>query len=168
MHRTFSFLIAVLAAAPLIAQPAGAAGGLVLRDGDEVQLKFAEPLSSKTAQVDDPVAFVLGEDLKVGDVVVAKEGAKALGTVSVAEKAGMFGKGGQLSVRLEYLKVGGTKVKLRGTKSRTGESKQDTAIVLTVLLGPIGLIKHGKDIQIPEGLALKAFVADDIALPPAQ
>jgi hypothetical protein len=165
MYRIFCSLATVVLVAPLFAQQAASSGGLVLHDGDEVPLKFAEALSSKTAQVDDPVEFVLAEDLKVGDVVVAKEGAKALGIVTVADKAGMFGKGGQLNVRLDYLKVGGTKIKLRGTKSRTGESKQDSAIVLTVLLGPIGLIKHGKDIQIPEGMALKAFVADDVTLP---
>jgi hypothetical protein len=32
------------------------------------------------------------------------------------------------------------------------------------LFGPIGLIKHGKDINIKEGTPLKAYVADDITL----
>jgi hypothetical protein len=39
-------------------------------------------------------------------------------------------------------------------------------VVLTVLFGPIGLIKHGKNVEIKQGSALHAFVADDVALLP--
>ena len=102
----------------------------------------------------------------MGGVVVAKEGSKAFGEVTNAKKAGMMGKAGELNVRLDYVKVGDSKIKLRGTKAKEGESGQTGAIVLTVLFGPIGLIKHGKDIDVKQGTALKAFVSDDIALPP--
>src|SRR6185437_16181602 len=44
--------------------------------------------------VDDPVTLILDEDLKVGDVVVARAGCKALATISNAKKAGMMGKAG--------------------------------------------------------------------------
>jgi hypothetical protein len=40
--------------------------------------------------------------------------------------------------------------------------------VLTVLFGPIGLIKHGHDIDIKSGSQLKVFVADDTPLPVRQ
>jgi hypothetical protein len=140
---------------------------LVLAEGTDVPLTFDEQISSKTANEGDPVTFVLAEDLKVGDVVVAKAGIKAVGEVTNAKKAGMMGKGGELNVRLDYLKVGDVKVKLRGTKGKQGESGQTSAIVLTVLFGPIGLIKHGKDIDIKKGTAMKVFVSDDASLPPA-
>jgi hypothetical protein len=39
-----------------------------------------------------------------------------------------------------------------------------TAVALTVLFGPIGLIKHGKNIDVKTGTPLKAYVADDVAL----
>jgi hypothetical protein len=35
-------------------------------------------------------------------------------------------------------------------------------VVLTVLFGPSGLIKHGKNVEIQQGQALHAFVSDDI------
>jgi hypothetical protein len=142
-------------------------GMVMLRDGTDVSLKFDESLSSKSAAEGDPVTFILDEDLKVGDVVVAKSGSKAVGEVSNAKKSEMMGKAGELNVRLDYLKVGDFKVKLRGTKDREGESGTTATVVLTVLFGPIGLIKHGHNINIPQGTALKAYVADDIALPPA-
>ena len=138
-----------------------------LHDGDDVSLIFAQDLSSKTATEGDPITLTLSEDLKVGGVVVARTGSKAIGQITNAKKSGMMGKAGELNLRLEYLKVGDTKVHLRGTKGKEGESGTTGAVVLTVLFGPIGLIKHGKNVDIKQGASIKAFVSEDIALPPA-
>jgi len=150
------------------AQPTEPPAKLVLKEGTDVTLKFAQDLSSKTATDDDPVNLVLGEDLKVGDVTVAKAGAKAVGTVTHAKKAGMMGKGGELNLRLEYLIVGDTRMRLRGTKGKEGEGKVGAAVALTVLFGPIGLIKHGKNVEVKEGTPLRAFVDQDFAVPAAK
>ncbi len=138
----------------------------MLREGEDVYLKFAQDLSSKTASDGDPVALVLVDDLKVGNVVVAKAGSHAFGEVTNAKKSGMMGKAGELNLRLDYLKVGDAKIRLRGTKGKEGASGTTGAVVLTVLFGPIGLIKHGKNVDIKEGSALHAFVGDDVALVP--
>lgn len=160
-------------APPPIATPtatapvADASGKYMLREGEDVYLKFAQDLSSKTAAEGDPVALVLVDDLKIGNIVVAKAGSHAFGEVTNAKKSGMMGKAGELNLRLDYLKVGDAKIRLRGTKGKEGESGTTGAVVLTVLFGPIGLIKHGKNVEIKEGSALHAFVSDDIALAPA-
>ncbi|HUB18159.1 MAG TPA: hypothetical protein VL990_05965 [Acidobacteriaceae bacterium] len=160
-------------AAPAAAAPAGQPaaitppGKVVLKEGSDVALKFDQDLSSKSAQEGDPVALVLDQDLMVGNVVVARAGCKAVGEVTHAKRAGMMGKGGELNIRLDYVKVGDERVMLRGTKGREGDDKTGTAVALTVLFGPIGLIKHGKEIDIKQGTPLKAYVADDISLPPA-
>jgi hypothetical protein len=65
------------------------AGKLLLKEGVDVPLVFADDLSSKTAAEGDPVSFTLSEDLKVGDVVVAKAGCKAIGEITNAKKSGM-------------------------------------------------------------------------------
>jgi hypothetical protein len=140
---------------------------VLLSEGTDVPLTFDQDLSSKTAAEGDPVVFILAEDIKVGDVIVAKAGARAVGEVTNAKKSGMMGKAGELNIRVDYLKVGQAKVHLRGTKGKEGESGTTSAIVLTVLFGPIGLIKHGKNIDIKKGSALKVYIADDINLPPA-
>jgi len=152
-------------------QPQAAADApakLVLKEGTDVKLKFAQDLSSKTAAEDDPVNLVLDEDLKVGDVVVAKAGAKALGTVTHVKKAGMMGKAGELNMRLEYVLVGDSRMKLRGTKGKEGQGKEGAAVALTVLFGPIGLIKHGKNVEIKEGTPLSAYVDQDFTVPAAK
>jgi len=153
------------AAAPSSNGP-DASGKYMLRDGTDVDLAFAQDLSSKTATEGDPIVLTLTDDLKVGNVVVAKAGAKAFGEITRAEKSGMMGKAGQLNMRLDYLKVGDTKIKLRGTKGKEGQSGTTGAVVLTVLFGPIGLIKHGKNVEIKQGQTLKAYVGDDIAVVP--
>jgi len=150
------------------AQPADRSAKLVLKEGTYVKLKFAQDFSSKTAADDDPANLVLDEDLKVGDVTVCKAGAKALGTVTHAKKAGMMGKGGELNLRLEYLLVGDTRMRLRGTKGKEGEGKVGAAVALTVLFGPIGLIKHGKNVEVKQGTPLLAYVDQDFTVPPSK
>lgn len=141
---------------------------LVLKDGSDVKLKFAESVSSKTANEGDTVNLLLDEDLKVGSIVVAKAGSKAVGTVTNAKKAGMMGKAGELNMRLEYLKVGDERVKIRGSKGKEGEGKEGTAVALTVLFGPLGLIKHGKNVDVKEGTPLTAFLDQEYTIPAAK
>jgi hypothetical protein len=138
---------------------------LVLKEGSEVKLKFSDNLSSKTATEGDPVNLILDEDIKIGDVVVAKAGCKAVGTVTNAKKAGMMGKAGELNMRLEHLTIGDENVRLRGSKGKEGQGKEGTAVALTVLFGPIGLIKHGKNVEVKAGTPLTAYVDDTVSLP---
>jgi hypothetical protein len=141
---------------------------LILKDGTDVQLKFAQDLTSKTAAEGDPVSLVLDQDLKLGDVVVIKAGAKAVGTITHSKKAGMMGKAGELNMRLEYLIAGDGRVKLRGSKGKEGEGKEGATVALTVLFGPIGLIKHGKNVEIKSGTPLLAYLDENYPIPGAK
>jgi len=155
-------------AAPAPAAATISAGKLVLKEGTEVKLKFLDDLSSKTAIEGDPVSLELDEPLKVGDVILVRPGAKAVGQITNAKKAGMMGRAGDLSIRLDHLIAGDARVRLRGSKGKEGEGKEGTAVALTVLFGPIGLIKHGKNVEVKAGTPLTAYVDESIALDPAQ
>ena len=63
-------------------------GTVVLKEGTEVELRFVEPISSKTAAIDDPVIMELADDLRVGEIIVARAGAKAFATVSNVKMPG--------------------------------------------------------------------------------
>ena len=147
-------------------QTAPASDQVTLREGTEVRLKLNERLSSKTAVEGEPVNLVLDQDLKVGDVVVARAGTVAVGTISHASKSGMLGRPGDLGMSLEYLRAGNATVLLRGTKGRQGNGKEGTAVALTILFGPIGLIKHGKNAEFKEGTLLTAYAEQDTELRP--
>jgi hypothetical protein len=144
----------------------GRSKGCLLRESTQVSLKFAADMNSKTAHVGDPVEFVLDEDKKVGESVVVPKCAHARVIVAEAKKAGMMGKPGDLSVQLEYLVAGEHHVRLRGTQGHEADSKTGETVALTVIFGPIGLIKHGKNVDIPAGTPMQAYVDQDIWLPP--
>jgi len=132
-----------------------------LKEGTEVNLKLAQALSSKTATTGDSVELVLDQDLIADNAVVAKKGSRAVATVSNAKKAGMAGKGGELNLRLEYLKAGDTKVKLRGTQGKNGDNKTGATVGLVLAFGVLGFMKHGKQAEVKEGTPVKAFVDED-------
>lgn len=138
---------------------------LILKEGADVNLKFAQDLNSKTANDDDPVSLVLDQDIKIGEIVVVKAGAKAVGTITHAKKAGMMGKAGELNMRLDYLITDTGRLRLRGTKGKEGEGKVGATVALTVLFGPIGLIKHGKDVEIKPGTPLLVYTDENYDVP---
>lgn len=154
------------AKAPSMAQaaPVPAPEKLVLKEGADVNLKFAQDLNSKTANDDDPVSLVLDQDIKIGDIVVIKAGAKAVGTITHAKKAGMMGKAGELNMRLDYLITDDGRLRLRGTKGKEGEGKVGATVALTVLFGPIGLIKHGKNVEIKQGTPLLVYTDENFTV----
>jgi len=159
--------------------PAGADAYLLLAEAQRNERKFTEATGTlqvfinknpnhelvSTAKMAMAANLVLADDLKVGDLVVVKAGAKAVGTISHSKKAGMMGKAGELNMRLQYLLVGDARMRLRGSKGKEGEGKEGQMVALTVLFGPIGLIKHGKNVEIKEGTPLKAYVDENFEVP---
>ena len=148
-------------AAPATA-PAADPAKVTLKEGTEVNLKLAQTLSSKTAAVGDSVEMVLDQDLIIDKTLVAKKGSRALATVSNAKKAGMAGRGGELNLRLEYVKAGDTKVKLRGTQAKNGDNKTGATVGLVLAFGVLGFMKHGKQAEVKEGTPVKAYVDEDV------
>lgn len=73
-------------------------------------------------------------------------------------------------MRLNYIRVGDTRVRLRASKRGEGKGAMGATIALTVLFGPLGLLKRGHDIEIKPGQTLTAYVDQDaeidLALPP--
>lgn len=140
---------------------------VLLKEGTDVKLKLAQKLSSKSAFVGEPVELILAEDLKVGDAVVVKQGARVLGTVVAGkESEKKRNEARQLAMRVDYLKAGDAKVKLRGDKTVEGKRNKDAMVAGTVFLGLSGLLMtSGKHYVLPEGSPVTAYVDEDIELP---
>lgn len=136
----------------------------VLKEGTEVDLKFAQSLSSKKAAVGDQVQLVLDHDVSAGALVLVKKGAAAVGTVTNAKKAGMAGRGGELAVRVDYLRAGDFRVPLRGMQGRQGADKDGAVVGMVIAFGVLGFMKHGKQAEVKEGTPLKAYVDKDTEL----
>lgn len=155
-------------------QPVAAPSPIRVEEGAEVSLTLDEALSSATAAVGDKFSVTVAEPITLADGSVIPAGYRGRGEVSSVEKRGMLGKAGQLSVRLEYVMLGDTKVHLRANRSQDGKSTQSTTIVLSLLITPLFLLMKGKDATIPKGFAVKGYVdasvqvARPLAPPPAR
>jgi hypothetical protein len=119
---------------------------VLLAEGTEVGLRMAQDVSSRAAKPGEPVELTLAEDLKVGDVTVAKAGARALGEVVQAKRPDFWGEAGEVSIRVHFLRVGDKKVEIRGAAGAAGTR-------YVVIRGSQGIIKTGTPV--------KAFVAVD-------
>jgi hypothetical protein len=138
---------------------------LLLPEATPVKLRLLHSLNSKTVVEDDPLNFAVAEDVIVNGKIVAKEGAVVIGRVRQAKPARMLGRGGQLALEMQYLKVGRVRIPLRGSQARTGNNKTGETVALTVLFGLSGLIKHGSEIEVKEGSIFTAYVDQDTELP---
>ena len=164
--------VALLAALAATAQPSP----FVLHDGTPVRLRLGRNLSSHDAQTGETVDYEVLDDVQVNDHVVIKRGATALATVTEAQPKRRLGRGGKLDVTLDYVRlVDGDKVALRAIKDATGGGHTGAmtgAMVATAIefwpAAPLFLLMHGKDITIPKGTEITAYVNGEVPPNPAK
>src|SRR6266480_6246196 len=147
-----------------------------LTEDTPVRIKLTRTMSSKDAKADEKVDFEVLEDVKVGEVIVIKQGAMAIATVTEAQPKRRMGRAGKLNMNIDYVQlVDGEKVSLRAVKGGSGGNHTGAmtgAIVATSILffpaAPFFLFMHGKDITIPKGTEITAYVAGDTPLDPSK
>ena len=143
-----------------------------LLDGTPVKLRLSQSISSADAKVGQEVPFEVVEDVKVDDVVVLSKGAVAIANVTEAEHKKSMGRAGKLNVTISYARLGDNeKAALRAVKEAKGGGHVGAmtgAIVATSIVffpaAPLFLFIHGKDITIPQGTEITAFVDGDMHL----
>ncbi len=146
---------------------ASASAKVLMAKGTAVPLVFASDVSSKTADVGDKIPLTLAHDLKAEGVVIAKKGTPSVATVTEVDRPQMMGVPGEVFFQVDYLQVGGTVIKLRGTAAKEGADKEVKAAALMALPVPVAPFVHGKDAEIKQGATFTAFVDADTFLPPA-
>ena len=149
-----------LTLAGLLALSAMATAGETVNvaEGTEVRLRLLDKLVSGTATEGQRFNLELDEPLTVNGQVVVPAGAKAVGTVVTSKKKGFMGKGGELNVLVDYMLVNDQRIRLRAAKSSEGNDKIGATVALTVLFGPLGLLKRGHNIELNPGQIIPAYV----------
>ncbi len=170
---TQSFTVAPAATATVPSSiPSVPPASNVLQNGTAVKLRLTENLTSATAKVGQQVSFeVLSEVDLLGVPVIAK-GAQALATVTIAETKKSMGRGGKLDVNIDSVRmVDGENAALSATQNAKGGGHvgaMTAGIVGTAIVffpaAPLLLFIHGKDITIPKGTEVTAFIAGDMKL----
>ncbi len=143
-----------------------------LTDGTPVLLRTNRVLSSADEITGETIEFEVVNDVKVGELVVIPRGAVALAIVTNGKRRGRMGKGGKLDISVDSVRLAsGEKIPLRANKESRGKAKtgaMTTGIVLSGLLffpaAPLFLFIKGKDIVIPKGTEVTAYVAGDTPL----
>jgi len=145
-----------------------------LEDGTPIKLRLTRNLSSADATTGDRVDFDVLEDVKVKDVIVVPRGGLALATITEAQHKRRMARGGKLNVNIDDVRLAdGEKAPLRAVKETKGGGHTGAmtgAIIGTAIVffpaAPLFLFMHGKDITIPKGTEITAYINGDIPLDP--
>jgi len=172
-----SALVSMLSVA-LVSQPSlsyaadtpSATSDHAIHDGTPIKLRLRENVSSATARTGQEVPFETVDEVQVDGVTVLPKGSTAVAVVTEAESKRTMGRAGKLNMAISYarLKDGG-KVALRAVSEQKGGSHTGAmtgAMVATSLIvwpaAPFFLFMKGKDITIPQGTEITAFVDGDL------
>ncbi len=146
--------------------------GFLLEDSTPVHLVISETLSSASAVTGQTVEFEVVDDIVVNGLLVIPRGSTAWATVTEAEHKRHLGKPGKLDINIDKVRLAdGEKALLRAVKDVQGGGHTGAmtgAIVATSLVlwpaAPFFLLMHGKDITIPKGTQITAFIQGDVRL----
>ena len=135
-------------------------------------MRLGENLTSATAKAGDQVPFEVTEEVDVDGVPVIAKGGQALATVTDASPKKSMGRGGKLDVNVDSVRlIDGEKAQLRAVQDNKGGGHVGAmtgAMVATSIVffpaAPLFLFVHGKDIVIPQGTEVTAFVQGDMKL----
>jgi hypothetical protein len=158
------------------AAPLPALVGFGLEDGTPIKLRLTRNLSSATDKKGDTVDFEVLEDVMANGVIVVPRGGVAWATITDAEPKKRMGRGGKLDVNVDSVRLkDGEKIPLRAVKDTKGGGHVGAmtgAMVATGIVffpaAPLFLFMHGKDINIPKGTEVTAYVMGNIPLEKAK
>jgi hypothetical protein len=118
------------------------------------------------------VDFEVAEEVSVNRIVVIPKDSPASGTVVAAHKKRRMGRAGKLDVSIESVQLAdGEKATLRAVKESQGGSHTGImagGMVATSLVvwpaAPVFLLMHGKDVTIPKGTEVTAYISGEVKL----
>ena len=146
--------------------------GFVLEDSVPVRLKLKHAISSATAHHSDTVEFEVVDDIYLNGVQVIAKGGTAIGIVGEAQAKRRMARGGKLDVNIDHLRlIDGESCPLRAAKGGNGGGHTGGMVAGMVVTGvvlwpvaPFFLLMHGKDMTIPAGTEITAYVNGDMKL----
>lgn len=146
----------------------------VLKDGTPVKLRLGRTISSADAHAGDRVDFEALEAVTVNDRVVIPKGSAAWGTVTQARRRSRPFRGGRLDVNIDLVTLAnGQTAPLRAVSNYKGEGRGEALAGTMVMTGvvffpalPLFLFTPGKNIDIPKGTEITAYINGDVPLDP--
>ncbi len=161
---------------PVVPTDVTTSRGFILEDATPVRLRFNRAVSSSDSQVNETVDFQVLQDLRINGTPVILKGSLAFGTVTEAQSKRRLARGGKLEINVDYVRLfDGEKAPLRAVHGGKGGSHvgyMTAGIVASGLIffpaAPFFLFMQGKDMTIPKGAEVTAYVNGDVKLDPAK
>jgi hypothetical protein len=155
--RRFLLLLSVLIVATARADDAPPTVAVPV--DSEVHLVLDVPVSTRTAKPGDTFSLHVAEALSADGRILIPAGAHAIGQVIHAQKAGAFGKAGELIVTVRYVEIDGRQIKLHKLVPRVGRDRTAAGTAVAAAVGPFGAFVRGGQIDLPVGSAMTSFLA---------
>ena len=138
----------------------------VLKEGTLVLLQTEDKLVSGRVAEGAPVRYKVARDvIGPGGQLLVAYGSFAEGRVTRSRRRGMFGKAGQLEFTVDSATaVDGTRVPLRSSIQMAGKDNKGTVIATALLLTVFTVFVSGKDVELPAGTEVAAYVDHDTVI----
>jgi hypothetical protein len=149
-------------------------GRTILEDGTPVRLRLTRTLSSADCKTGDRIDFEVMDPIVLDGAAAIPQGSIAWGTVTEAEHKKTLGRAGKLNIALSAVKMANSaRANLRAVKETQGAGHGAAvtgAVVASAIIlwpvAPLFLFIKGKDITIPQGTEITAYVDGDTVFVP--
>jgi hypothetical protein len=139
---------------------------ITIPEGTRIAVVIDEELSSAKSVAGDKFNFHTTEPITIGGLTIPANLTGA-GEVSYAKRKGMMGVAGELNIKFNYVRYKNLRIPVRGSSGGNGANSTGATVALTVLFGPVGMLKHGHDMEIHGGQTATVYTDAD-AIVPAQ
>jgi hypothetical protein len=139
---------------------------ITIPEGTKIRVRLETTITSATAEEGQTVELTVSEQVKLGDVTVIAEGARATGTVTEAHEKRRMGRAGKLDFSIDRVRATDNQwLPLRYTVTKkSGESHAVRTGVITAGVAvafwpaaPVMLLMKGKDIVINKGVGFDVY-----------
>jgi hypothetical protein len=130
-----------------------------------VNFDILDPISSKTAKIDDMFAIRLTQPVIIDGKTVIPAGAMGQGQIVHAAKARALGKAGELILAARYIACGDVHVTLRGFHlDRAGADRSQEALAASMVFTPAGFFVVGGESVVMAGSHANARLMNAVDL----
>jgi hypothetical protein len=142
---------------------------LVLKSGTPVKVQFAKTISSKRANQNDPLDFVVTKDVDVGGFTVIRAGTLAKGSIVRVKRKRPVGMGGDVIVKVDSVELTtGENIGLVARKEFKGNAhtiRMGVVMAISAAIylpsAPVFLLLRGRDSTVLKGTELTAYTTSD-------
>lgn len=141
----------------------------ILRAGAPVPVALSEHLTTKgkKLKVGQRVQLEVAQDVLLNGRVVIPARSPVEGVLTEVRNKGMWGKSGGIHLAIKSVNINGTNIRLKGDMDSRGETGTAGVVGAIAILPVAGFFVTGTSAEMPLNMPGRAFLDQDIALPPA-